>query len=110
MRRVEVDSRRLSGADPSAADAADGRAQPEDHDRLGLQRESEKALLEGIENARAGGKPATAGGFVAIDPLNGEVLAIGSWPTFDPNKFAKPLTYARIRPARGQRRSNRPAR
>jgi penicillin-binding protein 2 len=59
---------------------------------LGLQREGERALLQGIENARAGGKPAPAGGFVAMNPLNGEVLAIGSYPTFDPNKFAKPLT------------------
>lgn len=66
---------------------------------LGLQRESEKALVEGIENARAGGKPATGGAFVALDPRNGEVLAMGSYPTFDPNKFAKPLTqseYARL--------------
>jgi len=59
---------------------------------LGLQREGERALLQGIENARAGGKPAPAGGFVAMDPLNGEVLAIGSYPSFDPNKFTKPLT------------------
>ena len=59
---------------------------------LPLQREGEKALLQGIENARAGGKPAPAGGFVAMNPLNGEVLAIGSYPSFDPNKFAKPLT------------------
>ena len=60
----------------------------------GLQQEGEKALLEGIERARAGGKPAVAGAFVALDPRNGEVLAIGSYPTFDPNKFAKPLTKA----------------
>ncbi len=59
---------------------------------LGLQHEAERALLEGIENARAGGKPATAGAFTAIDPRNGQILAIGSYPTFDPNKFAKPLT------------------
>jgi penicillin-binding protein 2 len=58
----------------------------------GLQNEGEKALLEGIENARAGGKPAVAGAFVALDPRNGQVLAMGSSPTFNPNKFAKPLT------------------
>jgi penicillin-binding protein 2 len=59
---------------------------------LALQQESEKALLEGIERARAGGKPAVAGAFVALDPRNGQVLAIGSYPRFNPNKFAKPLT------------------
>ncbi len=58
----------------------------------GLQTEGEKALLEGIEQARAGGKPADAGAFVALDPRNGQMLAMGSSPTFDPNKFAKPLT------------------
>ena len=69
---------------------------------LGLQREGEKALLEGIENARAGGKPAVAGAFTAIDPLNGEVLAIGSYPSFDPNKFAKPLTEGEYKTLEGK--------
>lgn len=69
---------------------------------FGLQREGEKALLEGIENARAGGKPATAGAFVAMNPLNGEVYAIGSWPTYDPNKFAKPLTDAEYEQLQGK--------
>jgi penicillin-binding protein 2 len=59
---------------------------------LGLQKEGEKALLEGIDHARASGKPANAGAFVALDPRNGQVLSIGSYPSFDPNKFAKPLT------------------
>ncbi len=59
---------------------------------LGLQQEAEKAMLEGIERARAGGKPAVAGAFTAIDPRNGQILAIGSYPSFNPNKFAKPLT------------------
>ena len=69
---------------------------------LGLQREGEKALLQGIENARAGGKPAIAGAFTALDPLNGEVLAIGSYPSFDPNKFAKPLTESEFKMLEGK--------
>jgi penicillin-binding protein 2 len=59
---------------------------------LGLQKEAEKALVEGMERARAGGKPSPAGAFVAMDPRNGQILAMGSQPSFDPNKFAKPLT------------------
>src|SRR5205807_3705381 len=37
------------------------------------------------------------GGFVALDPRNGEVLALGSSPTFNPNVFAKPLTEERYK-------------
>jgi len=70
-----------------------------------LQAEGEKALSEGIENARAGGKPADAGAFVALDPRNGQVLAIGSSPTFDPNKFAKPLTKAEYAALEGKSKS-----
>jgi penicillin-binding protein 2 len=69
---------------------------------LGLQHEAEKALLQGIENARAGGKPAEAGAFTAIDPRNGQVLAIGSYPSFDPNKFAKPLTESEYKALEGK--------
>ncbi len=76
---------------------------------LGLQKASEKALLEGMEHARAGGKPAIAGGFVALDPRNGEVLAMGSYPSFDPNKFAKPLTKAEYERLTG-RTGNEPGR
>ena len=61
---------------------------------LGLQKEGENALVQGIERARAGGKPAPAGAFVAMDPRDGRVLALGSYPNFNPNKFAKPLTQA----------------
>jgi penicillin-binding protein 2 len=75
---------------------------------LGLQKESEKALLEGIENARAGGKPAVAGAFTALDPRNGQVLAIGSYPGFDPNKFAKPLTKAEYAALQGSGSSSGP--
>ena len=68
---------------------------------LGLQQEAEKAMHEGIEHARAAGKPATAGAFVALDPRNGQVLSLGSAPGFDPNKFAKPLTEAQYKQLQG---------
>ncbi|HUA10979.1 MAG TPA: penicillin-binding protein 2 [Solirubrobacteraceae bacterium] len=59
---------------------------------LGLEQEGERALKEGIANARAAGKPATAGAFVALDPRNGQVLAMGSSPSYNPNRFVGPMT------------------
>jgi penicillin-binding protein 2 len=58
---------------------------------LDLQRAGQEAMSE------AGGIPITegvknrGGAFVAMDPRTGEVLAMGSYPSFDPNIFAKPL-------------------
>jgi penicillin-binding protein 2 len=59
---------------------------------LALEQEGERALREGIAIAQASGKPANGGAYVAMDPRNGEVLATGSYPTFNPNVFAKPFT------------------
>jgi penicillin-binding protein 2 len=68
---------------------------------LRLQKASEEALLEGITNARGSGKPATSGAFVAMNPLNGEIMAMGSYPTFNPSVFAKPLTEAEFKELTG---------
>lgn len=68
---------------------------------LPLQEASERALQEGMEHARANGKPAIAGAFVAMDPLNGEILAIGSSPSYDPNRFSKPQTKREYRALEG---------
>jgi penicillin-binding protein 2 len=48
----------------------------------GLQKAGQDAI-RGLGNGR--------GGFVALDPRNGEVLGLGSTPTFNPNDFAKPV-------------------
>jgi penicillin-binding protein 2 len=58
---------------------------------LGLQRAANDAVARGIEAAQGNGNPADAGAFVALDPRDGEVLALGSYPSFDANLFAKPI-------------------
>ncbi len=54
---------------------------------LGLQKAGQQALAQAIAN----NPPAPAGAFVAMNPTNGEVYAMGSSPTFDPNIFTKPV-------------------
>jgi penicillin-binding protein 2 len=75
---------------------------------LRLERAAESALHEGIESARASGKPATAGAYVALDPLNGEILATGSDPSFNPEVFTHPLTEAEYRALTGEGTSGTP--
>jgi penicillin-binding protein 2 len=59
---------------------------------LGLQRTGQAALQTGIDLANRNGNPARAGAFVALDPRSGEVLAMGSAPSYDANVFARPLS------------------
>jgi penicillin-binding protein 2 len=59
---------------------------------LRLQAEGQNALAQGIGLAQANGHAADAGAFVALDPTNGEVLALGSAPTFNPTVFTHPQT------------------
>ena len=62
---------------------------------LNLQRAANDALARGVAAAsRYGSK---AGAFVAMDPRNGEILALGSYPSFDANEFAKPISQTRYR-------------
>ncbi len=54
----------------------------------GLQHAAENALRYGINLARDNGEWAANGGaIVAMDPNNGEVLALASNPTFDPSVY-----------------------
>jgi penicillin-binding protein 2 len=61
---------------------------------LRLQKAGQQALATGIGLANGNGNPASAGAFVALDPRNGEVLAMGSAPSFDPNVLTRPITQA----------------
>jgi penicillin-binding protein 2 len=60
---------------------------------LDLQRAANDAIRRGVEAAAGNG--AKAGAFVAMDPRNGEILALGSYPSFDANVFAKPISQKR---------------
>ena len=56
---------------------------------LGLQQTGEKYLDQTINQG-----PGTAGGFVALDPRDGSVLALGSYPTVNPSILSKPFSQA----------------
>lgn len=57
-----------------------------------LQAATDLALADAVKRARASGYRADGGAAVVLDVTNGEVLALSSYPTFDPNAFAKGLT------------------
>jgi penicillin-binding protein 2 len=63
---------------------------------LGLEQEGYKALAQGETLAQANGNAGDAGAFVALDPRNGQVLAMGSLPGFNPTVYTHPLTPAQF--------------
>ena len=56
---------------------------------IGLQRAAEKALRYGVSLAHSGleGAHADGGAIVAMDPRNGAVLAMASYPTYQPSIY-----------------------
>jgi penicillin-binding protein 2 len=57
---------------------------------VNLQRAGEQALGQAVSQV-----PDPYGGaFVALNPVNGEIYAMGSNPSFDPNVFTHPITQA----------------
>jgi penicillin-binding protein 2 len=59
---------------------------------LGLQRAAENALDFGIRLAQSDGHWAAQGGaIVALDPRNGEILAMASAPRYKPSVFTPPV-------------------
>jgi penicillin-binding protein 2 len=55
---------------------------------LKLQQAAEKAIKYGIDLARSGGNQfADGGAIVAMNPENGAVLAMASYPTYEPSVF-----------------------
>ena len=91
-RRVQVDA---NGRPIANSRLKDTKPVSGERVRLSLDLSLQKAGQDAIAGPlNPGSNP---GAFVAIDPRQGEVLAMGSHPTFDPSIFTKPLTEARYK-------------
>ena len=62
-----------------------------------LQAASEKALADAVARSRANGFRADGGAAVVMDIVTGRVLALASYPTYDPNAFERGLTIKQAR-------------
>jgi penicillin-binding protein 2 len=59
-----------------------------------VQAAAESALADAVRRARASGNPSDGGAAVVMDVTNGQILALASYPTYDPNAFERGLTVA----------------
>ena len=59
-----------------------------------VQASAESALADAVRRARAAGKPSDGGAVVVMDVTNGQILALASYPNYDPNAFERGLTVA----------------
>ena len=57
-----------------------------------LQAAAEKALEDAVKRGRANGYTSDSGAAVVMDIRTGRILALASYPTYDPNAFEKGLT------------------
>ncbi len=62
-----------------------------------LQSSVEVALSDAVRRARASGHPADSGAAIVMDVRNGQILAMASYPTYDPNAWEKGLSVADAR-------------
>jgi len=103
--RITVDALGRPKGSPQERDPVPGRALRTSLD-LDLQSTGEAVLDKTIASG-----PGTAGAFVALDPRNGEVLAMGSNPSYDPAVLSRPITQKRLEqlfgPNAGSPRFNR---
>ncbi len=57
-----------------------------------LQAAAEQALADAVQRGRANGYTSDSGAAVVMDIKTGRILALASYPTYDPNAFEKGLT------------------
>jgi penicillin-binding protein 2 len=91
VERVQVNAagvptgRQLQGASPTTGDSLVTSLD------LPLEQVGLKAMQTAMHLAHLNGYPGTAAAFIALDPRNGQVLATGSLPAFNPNVMSRPF-------------------
>ena len=83
-RKITIDALGRPKGDRAGARGHAGRASCAPRSTSRLQQTGQKDLAQAIAQT-----PGSAGAFVAMDPRNGEVLAMGSLPTFDPSDLSR---------------------
>jgi cell division protein FtsI/penicillin-binding protein 2/cell division protein FtsW (lipid II flippase) len=64
---------------------------------LNLQKEATEMLEKAISGAYSGSQVGNEGSVVVMDPQNGQVLAMASWPAYNDNIFESPRDNAAIK-------------
>jgi penicillin-binding protein 2 len=64
---------------------------------LDIQKLAEQSLAQQIRDSRAAGRPATGGAVVVMNPNTGRILAVASYPTYDPSLFVGGISDADYR-------------
>jgi penicillin-binding protein 2 len=59
-----------------------------------VQASVESALADAVRRARASGYPSDGAAAVVMDVTNGQIVALASYPTYDPNSYERGLTVA----------------
>ena len=67
---------------------------PGDYLKLSLNSKLEEVGQQALQESIDTNYPANGGAFVALNPENGEVYAMGSLPTYNANVFTKPVPYS----------------
>src|SRR5581483_10724716 len=66
-----------------------------DNLKLSLDAKLEAVGQQALQTSIQSNYPANGGAFVALNPDNGQVYAMGSLPTYNANVFTKPVPYAK---------------
>ena len=104
-KKYEEDIRGVDGKEIIKVDVAgnfvsfEGIQEPREGSRIQLtvnsrlQKKAYDLLKNKVDQLKGEGKKNTGAALIALDPRNGKVISLVSYPVYDPNKFVKGYTY-----------------